>query len=236
MNSFDTVTFVYAITDRNTLKTEPAHIDTFLEELCTKLKNLKPHAFYAKEQNLFLEHLRELFSISDFQRFSKINSCTRTMKRNQVHQIPWQIKKKKIKTWVSSVSLLSKRRILTREIFPLHETQEVILKSVILSQNRPKLLFKALKLINWRTGKREIFQKHINKYLRKKFSVFNKIYYVPGRAAQNFKNKYVFSNLFNRKKYFGIPAITHFQAATNDRGSGEAIRENLKRLAPKASF
>ena len=49
---------VWQQTDRNTLKIEVADNDDFLEELCNKLQNLKHHAFYSKQQALFLKHLK----------------------------------------------------------------------------------------------------------------------------------------------------------------------------------
>ena len=44
------------------------------------------------------------------------------------------------------------------------------------------------------------FQKRITEYLKKKFSLVSKIYYVTDGAAQHFKKKYPFSNLLNHKK------------------------------------
>ena len=58
-NNIDTVTYqVWQQTDRSSLKTEVADSDDFVEELCNKLQNLKPHAFYVKQKALFLKHLK----------------------------------------------------------------------------------------------------------------------------------------------------------------------------------
>ena len=51
---------------KSTSKNKLADTDASVEELCARLENLKPRAFYAKQQGLFSKHLRIILKEEEF--------------------------------------------------------------------------------------------------------------------------------------------------------------------------
>lgn len=48
----------FSWTDRSTLLTQQLKVDEFINELCNRLKFLKPHSFIAKQQTFFISEKR----------------------------------------------------------------------------------------------------------------------------------------------------------------------------------
>lgn len=81
-----------------------------------------------------------------------------------------------------------------------------------------------------------LFQEKLIEYLRKKFSVINKLFYFSDGAPQQFKNKKAFTNLCYHKNDFDINAEWHFFATAHGKGPCDGLSGSVKRLAARASL
>lgn len=201
---------IWQSTDRATLRKEHLVVDDFIEELCTKLINLKTHHFVATEQSAFLKNLRSnlkagevlvqldfsenyAFLVQDAAQVFHYNNdqCT-------VHPIVYYYSTEDKVIQHQSIILLSDS--LT------HDTDAVFLSQQLLID-------------------------HIKKRCKAE-----KIYYFTNGAKQHYKNRFNMANLLHHEEDFGVQAEWHFHATAHGKGPCDGVGATLKRGATRASL
>lgn len=187
---------VWQHTDRNTLKTEIADSDEFIEQLCRLLFKLKPHDFISKLQSSYVNELKNNLLDNQFLIQCDFAENYAFVVQNAAQSFHWNNNQCSIFTAViyykeqgelkhCSVAILSDS--LKHDTVAVYECQKIIIK-----------------------------------YLKKHFKPSKLIYFTDG-AAQHFKNKYNLKNLQFHKQDFGILAEWHFHATAHGKGPCDGI-------------
>jgi len=200
---------IWQTTDRATLRTEKLSVEDFLTELYSKLKQLKPHDFIAKEQAKFMtlqkDTLRDgeiliqldfaenyAFVVQDAAQAFHFNNdqCT-------LHTIVYYYRSG---NQIRHRSMVVLSDCLSHDTVAVHIIQEMILKEIT-----------------------------------KKCAVKKVIYFTDG-AKQHFKNRFQISNLLHHEEDFGISAEWHFHATAHGKGGCDGVGAAFKREATRASL
>lgn len=201
----------WTATDRAALITRTISSNDFVDELCEKIENLKPHSFIAKQQSIYLEGAKsnlsknEILILWDFsENFAyKVQNASQTFHYNNdqctVFTVVYYYKEKN--------ELKHKSLIFLSEVLK-HDTAAVFTIQSIL----------------------------INDHLKKKFKKIKLIRYYSDGAKQHFKNRFQMVNLINHEDDFGIKAEWHFHATAHGKNACDGIGATFKREAARASL
>ena len=197
-------------TDRFTISTHLLSSDDFVESLCDALEALKPHAFVADEQALYLKTRKDTIKEGEI-----LVQCDFAENYNFVVQDAAQS-------------------------FHWNNDQATILTSVFYYREGIEIKHGSLVMISddlkHDTATFYAFQNILHKHLLENNIAVSKIIYFTDGASQHFKNRFNFVNLIFYKEDFNAEAEIHFHATSHGKGPCDGLGGNLKRLATRASL
>lgn len=205
----DVLFSTWQITDRATLNTQKIPVEEFLTQLTSKLKQLKPHNFIAKEQAKFMNMKKDnlvegevliqldfaenyAFVVQDAAQAFHFNNdqCT-------VHTIIYYYRTEKE---------LKHRCMVVLSDCLAHDTVAVY-----------------------------IIQKMLLQKIQQRCTIKTVLYFTDG-AKQHFKNRFQMANLVCHEEDFGIPAEWHFHATAHGKGGCDGVGTTFKREATRTSL
>lgn len=201
---------MWTATDRCTILTIIATADEFVETLVTQLEKLLKHDHVAKTQSRYYASLKDKLDEGQF---------------------------------IITLDFAENYEFIVQEAvqaFHWNNNQATLFPIVIYyrenSETKHCSLVGISDCLKHDTVSVYMFQKELITFLRKKFTVVNKIYYFSDGAPQQFKNKYAFTNLCYHVEDFNIEAEWHFFATAHGKGPCDGLAGTVKRLAARASL
>lgn len=152
-------------TDRSCLQTITESSDDFINNFLIKLKNLKRHAFIAKQQSHFLKSLKEKLQPYQFVVILDFSENYKFILQDEVQSFHWN----------NSQSTIHPFGIYYKEenSAEVQHTNLVIISEVL--KHNTTLV--------------HLFQRLLNDFLKTKFGRIEKIFYFSDGAAAHYKNK-----------------------------------------------
>lgn len=200
-------------TDRCDLETYIKPTKDFLLYFIEKIKKLIPHFFIASEQSKFAKDKKKtLKPEKEFLVFMDFSENYSFIAQNSAQGHHWNKKQATIHPFV---------------IYYCNKDNEVQhLSFIVISEC----------LIHDSVAVKTFIDKLIE-YLKSKFDVIEKIYYMTDGAASQYKNRKNFININKHKDdYDGIECEWHFHATSHGKGPCDGIGGTLKRKATRDSL
>lgn len=199
---------VWTSTDCSNLVTDKMDVDDFIENLCDRLKLLKPHSFIAKQQSLHLE------------------ATTKTLKPGEV-LVLYDLSENYAYVIQDAA-----------QAYHYNHDQCTVIPVVYYYCVGNKIMHKSLIFISdclsHDTVAVHVVQSMLLEEIKKNVALKRIIYYSDG-AKQYFKNRFQIANLTNHETDFGVPADWHFHVTTHGKTACDGIGATFKRETTKAS-
>lgn len=201
---------IWTEADRSTLVTFTEDVDDFIENLCHRLKVLRPHSYIAKKQSEFIKLRRNNLSKGEVMvcfDFSENFAYIAQDAAQSFHYNNDQCTVFPVIYYYRDDSAIVHECCIFLSDSTKHDTAAVY---TILTQLVP----------------------HIQKNVRK----VTKIIYISDGAKQHFKNRYQMTNLQHHKEDFGIEAEWHFTPTAHGKSGYDGLAACFKREARRASL
>lgn len=197
-------------TDRSTLLTKTVPIHDYVEELCDKLKILKPHSFIAKQQSQYLEDRKKNLSKGEVLVLCDFSENYAYVVQN-----------------ASQAFHFNNDQCTVFSVLYYYKTNSAIKhKSLIFLSDSLKHDTAAVYTI----------QSSLLSEIRNNLNNVKKIIYFTDGAKQHFKNRYQMINLMHHEEDFGLTAEWHFHATAHGKNACDGIGATFKREAARVSL
>ena len=193
-------------TDRSTLETMTAEVDSFCDRFSEKLIQLKRHEFIADQQAKFLKSELQHGQIIVLGDFSENYAIVVQDSTQGSH-------------WTNDQATLQPFVIYFKK-----DSQLLHLNFVVISNH-----------LTHDTVAVYCFQQRLHSYLTQTMQVHKVFYFTDGSSAQ-YKNRKNFANLTYYKDDFSLDAERHFFATSHGKGPCDGLGGTVKHLAAKASL
>ncbi|KYN27429.1 hypothetical protein ALC57_03185 [Trachymyrmex cornetzi] len=195
--------------DRATLCTQKLPADEFLTELCSKLKQLNPHNFIAKEQTNYMTKRKD--TLRDDEIIVELDFA-----ENYAFIV---------QEAAQAFHFNNDQCTIHTIVYYYRSGAEVKHQSVVALSD----------CLSHDTTAVYVIQKILLQRVQEKHNVKKVIYFTDG-AKQHFKNRYQMANLLCHEQDFGIKAEWHFHATAHGKGACDGVGAAFKREATRASL
>lgn len=208
----DTIEFKQWIsTDRCNLETLTKPIPDFIEYFALKVEKLVTHSFIARQQSVFFKECKENLKEGELFVSLDFSENYTFVIQNEAQGYHWNNKSATIHPFV--VYFKDSRNELQHYNF------------VIISE-----------CLNHDSVSVHLFISKLLIFLKGKFPIISKIYYISDGAAAQYKCFKNFINIAHHKNDFGIECEWHFHATSHGKGPCDGLGGTLKRKATNASL
>lgn len=199
-------------TDRCDLETFQKTLDDFLDYFIVKLKKLIPHFFISSQQSKFIkEKKNNLLQNNELLVQCDFSENYSFVLQNEAQGYHWNNKQATIHPFT----------VYYRDINEEVKHYSYIIISECLKHDSVAV---------------HLFIEKFILFIKTKFSVISKIFYVSDGAASQYKNKKNFINVLNHRNDFGIDCEWHFHATSHGKGPCDGLGGILKRKAARDSL
>lgn len=207
---FDVQFTSWTATDRSTLLTRTLPTPEFVEELCDKLKTLKPHSFIAKKQSEYMEQKKKNLTESEVLVSFDFSENYAFIVQN------------------------------ASQAFHFNNDQCTVFSIVFYYKEGTTLKHKSIVFLSdslkHNTAAVYTIQSSLVPHLKNTIKNLKKIIYFSDGAKQHFKNRFQMINLVNHEEDFGVTAEWHFHATAHGKNACDGIGATFKREASRASL
>lgn len=182
----------------------------FIEDFCSGLKDLLPHAFIAKEQAAFLRNAKDSLQEGEFIVICDYAENYAFVVQDAAPGFHW------------------------------NNNQATVYPVVVYFKNNTELVHKSMVIISDCLSHDAvsvyIYQNLIVKFINTLVNRPKKIIYMSDGAPQQYKNYKNFINLYYHEEDYGTCAEWHFFATAHGKGPCDGVGGTLKRMAALASL
>lgn len=198
-------------TDRCQLETLTKTTEDFIAYFLEKLKALIPHNFLSQQQSSFIKDLKNNLAVNEFLVSLDFAENYSFIIQNAAQGFHWNNSQATIHPFV----------IYYRNVNGQLEHYSFVIISDCLIHDSVAVNLFIDKLVD---------------FLKGKFEVISKIYYLSDGAASQYKNKKNFATVLHHLNDYGIECEWHFHVTSHGKGPCDGIGGTLKRKAARASL
>lgn len=211
-NNIDTITYKqWTSTDGSSLETIVQSADDFVESLLDNLSILLRHSFIAKQQSLYLAHMKETMTPWTFVSLCDFSENFAFIVQDAAQSFHWN----------NNQATIHPFGFYFKDESGLLKNGNFVIISDCMEHDAISV---------------NLFQKHVIQFLKDNYhEPSNVIYFSDGCAAQ-YKNRNHFLNISYHQSDFELQTEWHFFATSHGKSISDGLGGTLKRLAAKDSL